>query len=299
MEASTNEGAVTPVDVATLCEWLHIQPDDICFAFVYGSRLYGTARPDSDWDVYVILEDYAGPLARPDIPDAGIPEELMEKKVGDATVDVHSVVKHNWQYLLDRNFVPAVSSLSLPSFAVVKPFTPGTFRFELSLMKLKHEVDKFKGAHEEISLRLFRQGKEPKGKKILIHPLRVLEYAMQILAKGSVYDFEAANRYKRELDDTTFGSPEKAREWLYEKVYHLDEAFRVLVNLYKYHSPINCDPLPIDRYKEVPALLPFLAAAEAAAPPLHVIKYIRTHSHHPCVRVCVCVRANPTPPRWR
>jgi hypothetical protein len=36
---------------------------------------------------------------------------------------------------------------------------------------------------------------------------------------GSVYDFEAANRYKRELDDTTFGSPEKAREWLYEKVY--------------------------------------------------------------------------------
>ena len=31
----------------------------------------------------------------------------------------------------------AVSSLSLPSFAVVKPFTSGTFRFELSLMKLK------------------------------------------------------------------------------------------------------------------------------------------------------------------
>jgi hypothetical protein len=39
---------------------------------------------------------------------------------------------------------------------------------------MQHEVDKFKGAHEEISLRLFRQGKEPKGKKILIHPLRVL-----------------------------------------------------------------------------------------------------------------------------
>ena len=36
----------------------------------------------------------------------GIPEELIEKKVGDATVDVHSVVKHNWQYLIDRNFVP-------------------------------------------------------------------------------------------------------------------------------------------------------------------------------------------------
>jgi hypothetical protein len=34
-----------------------------------------------------------------------------------------------------------------------------------------------------------------------------------------VYDFEAANKYKRELDDTTFGSPEKAREWFYEKVY--------------------------------------------------------------------------------
>jgi hypothetical protein len=31
---------------------------------------------------------------------------LIEKKVGDATVDVHSVVKHNWQYLIDRNFVP-------------------------------------------------------------------------------------------------------------------------------------------------------------------------------------------------
>jgi hypothetical protein len=122
MEASTNEGAVTPVDVATLCEWLHIQPDDICFAFVYLAKLRssslslvcsplrliaGMARASMaphgltqvryhlllllfcffycflyhfsyallcalDWDVYVILEDYAGPLARPDIPDAGI-----------------------------------------------------------------------------------------------------------------------------------------------------------------------------------------------------------------------------------
>ncbi len=78
---------------------------------------------------------------------------------------------------------------------------------------------------------------------------------------GSVYDFEAANKYKRELDDTTFGSPEKAREWFYEKVYarptqacsaasinalfrphdryHLDEAFRVLVNLYKVCPPLD------------------------------------------------------------
>lgn len=38
MEASI-KGAVTPVDVATLCEWLHVQPDDICFAFVYLPKL--------------------------------------------------------------------------------------------------------------------------------------------------------------------------------------------------------------------------------------------------------------------
>lgn len=55
------------------------------------------------------------------------------------------------------------------------------FSTQLSFVRTKtpnivtqHEVDKFKGAHEEISLRLFKQGKEPKGKKILVHPLRVL-----------------------------------------------------------------------------------------------------------------------------
>lgn len=111
---------------------------------------------------------------------------------------------------------------------------------------------------------------------------------------GCVYDFEAANKYKRELDSIVLDTQDKAREWLYEKLYHLDEAFRMQVNLYKvrfaphptavmeliclsltcqYHSPINCEPLPIERYKEVPALLPYLEAAEAAAPPLRVIKY--------------------------
>ena len=49
----------------------------------------------------------------------GIPEELIEKKVGDATVDVHSVVKHNWQYLIDRNFVPYARPSTHPLTLVI------------------------------------------------------------------------------------------------------------------------------------------------------------------------------------
>jgi hypothetical protein len=46
------------------------------------------------------------------ISASGIPEALIEKQVGGVTVDVHSEVKHHWQYLIDRNFVPYASRLS-------------------------------------------------------------------------------------------------------------------------------------------------------------------------------------------
>jgi hypothetical protein len=49
---------------------------------------------------------------------------------------------------------------------------------------------------------------------------------------GSVYDFEVANKYKRELDDTTFGGPDKAREWLYEKVYSF--SLMTMINLIRF-----------------------------------------------------------------
>lgn len=148
---------------------------------------------------------------------SGIPELLVEKKVGDVMVDVHVVVKNNWQHLLNRNFVPYVASHEVEirdadpirssvhwqsDFLTVPPFVrcdqglhsgdvplrteshedQGTFnQYEVGAIHrvtvargMQHEVDKFKGAHEEISLRLFKQGKPTKGKKILVHPLRVL-----------------------------------------------------------------------------------------------------------------------------
>lgn len=81
---------------------LKVPEDQIVYAFIAGSRLFGISRPDSDWDIYVILDGFVGPLKPSDeSPSPGLLQTLIT--VGEWDLNVY--VKSYWQHLLDLNVV--------------------------------------------------------------------------------------------------------------------------------------------------------------------------------------------------
>lgn len=229
--------------IQDLISILDVSADQIAYSFVAGSRLFGVNRPDSDWDIYVILDGFHGPLKHKDrvSPSPGVNYVLVEERVrGEWDINVYE--KSYWQYELDCNAVDAVSSLSIPPEFVLKPYTC-KFNFQVDYMLLKHEVDVFRGKHVEISTKLFKKGNYAKAAKIMIHPIRCFIFANQILEKGLVYDHKAANSYTYHVREKGYKTLKDAQDWFFESMFHLDSKFRNFVNKYKNDGPL-CSSIP-------------------------------------------------------
>lgn len=106
--------------------------------------------------------------------------------------------KSYWQNLLEQNVImykstffysqgrTAVASLYIPETHVIKPGAHH-FKFTLENMKLKHEVDHYRGKHQEIFTKLFKKKRVEKAKKIMVHPIRCCQFALQILEEGLAF----------------------------------------------------------------------------------------------------------------
>lgn len=77
----------------------------------------------------------------------------------------------------------AVASLWVPLSHVIKQGSHH-FSFFLEFMKLKHELDHYRGKHQEIFMKLFHKKRSDKARKIMVHPIRAFQFALQILEKG-------------------------------------------------------------------------------------------------------------------
>jgi hypothetical protein len=99
-------------------------------------------------------------------------------------------------------------------------------------MKLKHDVDHFRGKHSEIFTKLFKKKRHEKAKKIMVHPIRTCQFALQLLEKGTatfdtakhqgvVYDYTTANQYTYEMRESKAETWEELQAWWLEIMYAL------------------------------------------------------------------------------
>lgn len=162
--------------------------DELHAVYLYGSHVYGTARPDSDCDAIVILK--AKVESHDSLDISTVEGQTWSLKVHD---------KDTFQAALDRHEVYALECVSLPSaFVILQP--PKPWNVKIRLDKLRETFS------EKVSWDMVRAKKKfeiehdlRRGKKSLWHALRILHFGKQIAKDGRVTNFAEANGYWEEI----------------------------------------------------------------------------------------------------
>ncbi len=164
-----------------------IHPLKIRNLYLYGSRSYGTARPESDWDIICITA-------------ALLEHEEKRLKIENDLLNIHLITPDKFQRGLDNH-----DMMNLECY-----FSPGFARLQEKI-ELKFNLNKKKLAKNIIaqSFNSWQGGKHKleggdiyRGLKSIFHSLRMLMFAIQIAEHGKITDFSQANYLHNEINDS-------------------------------------------------------------------------------------------------
>lgn len=154
--------------------------------YPYGSRVYQTITPESDYDYYALREG----------AETG---ELIQNQINLVLMS-----PAHFQKLLNEHHIAALECYFLPPKEVLKPPTT-PFDFKLSLPTLRHSVST-KANHAFVKAKKkfvapydWAIDEIRRGKKSLFHSFRILKFGIQIAKDGQISDYQAANAYFEEI----------------------------------------------------------------------------------------------------
>lgn len=180
-----------------ICVAVNKRPEFIKGCYIFGSRVYGTASENSDWDIILVAN-----ASSPDV------EYNVDK------FNIHIIVPDLFEKLVRDNHIKAIECLFAPEWAQLKPypiefvFKPDSFRHNIShtvsnsWVKSKKKLD---------------QGDYYIGIKSIFHCLRIASFGIQFSMKREI-KFDYCNIYWRELSE---------KEWTWDQ---LKEKYQPLRN---------------------------------------------------------------------
>lgn len=165
-----------------IIELSQVHPLKIRNVYVFGSRVYGTHREYSDWD---ILMTACGLLPHVEIKDPEYNIHIITPDKFEADLKLHDI--HN----LECIFAPDWAKLQIKVHPEEK--------FKLDLGKLQRYVhNQSYNSWQQAKDRIQRFDTE-RGLKTMFHSLRMLQFGVQIAKFGKIIDFAAANDVYQQL----------------------------------------------------------------------------------------------------
>ena len=163
-------------------ELTNLHPLKVRNIYVFGSRVYGTHKEESDYDLLVTA---CGLLAHTEIKD---PE-----------YNIHIVTPDKFEADLKAHDIHNLECIYAPDWAKVQIKTPYEDKFKLDLGRLQRYV------HNQ-SFNSWGKGKvniyddnTDYGLKSMFHSLRMLMFANQIALHGKIINFSEANYLHKEI----------------------------------------------------------------------------------------------------
>ncbi len=165
---------ITTLDIIDI---IKIHPLKVRNIYMFGSQVYGTSGPDSDYDFIVLASSML---------------EKQEYKVNNLNIHVHvpnvfidGLKEYNPQYL-ECIYAPQSAKLQEKLVLPDKNF------------QLKHDMLVYKGIHH--SFNSFHGAKDKiidgdlyRGVKAIFHSIRILQFFNQITENQKIIDFTSAN----------------------------------------------------------------------------------------------------------
>ena len=164
------------------------QEPGILNLYVYGSQVYGTVNPQSDYDFICVIQDSSF-LAN---------KEYITKL--EQFGDFNFFIANEFDNLVKQHEITALECLFLDSQFILKE--KQLFSFDLNLPQLRHAISS-KSSNSWVKSKkkfIVEEDFNPYiGKKSAFHSLRILNFGTQIAKHHKIIDYSSANHYFDEI----------------------------------------------------------------------------------------------------
>ena len=156
---------------------LNINQDDVVKLTHYGSRVYGTAGKDSDFDYIAVVKDHCNVF-----------NDTV--RFPDCDISIYSISKYI--ELLNAHEISVIESLFCPKeFVIINNGFEPKFNLNLSILRSSFSQkasNSFVKARKKVAI-----GEYYIGKKSLWHSFRIILFGIQIAKEKKLIDFAVAN----------------------------------------------------------------------------------------------------------
>eukprot|EP01130_Rhizamoeba_saxonica_P012754 TRINITY_DN5414_c0_g2_i3.p1 TRINITY_DN5414_c0_g2~~TRINITY_DN5414_c0_g2_i3.p1 ORF type:complete len:262 (+),score=57.25 TRINITY_DN5414_c0_g2_i3:234-1019(+) len=162
--------------------------------YLWGSRVYGTATACSDWDFTLIVDDTDTPkklfmnMGEINGPSLVIDDGVVNAKFAELSVFYGSLWQHSHEalqcYYSDKQYI-LKQDIEFTNFEV----DPDVLRRSVGW----ESKSRYSRAKQTFAKDVY------KAKKEIIHSIRYVLFAIQILKNGKIMDWECANEYYFEI----------------------------------------------------------------------------------------------------
>lgn len=188
------------MDISKIITASGLHPSRVFNIYLFGSRIYGTSTPNSDWDVVIVANNSI---------------EAIEIKAGE--LNIHIFTPDKFQKDLDWHMPKNLECYLAPHWAILKE--DKKFQLKLDLNKLRHSASHVSSnSWLKAKKKLLIADEYNIGIKSLFHSIRIPMFATQIANTRKIEDFSCANFIWDKL---------KSKDWTWEE---LDLEFRDLRN---------------------------------------------------------------------
>ncbi len=178
-----------------------IHPSRVHNVTIFGSRIYGTATDNSDYDIIMVANN-----------------SVESTEIKHPIYNIHIYTPDKFKSDLDWHRINNIECILAPEWAKLKEKI--VYKLELDSNKLRHAISHISSSSWVKSKKKLTLGGEEDyqvGVKSLFHAIRIPMFATQIMEKKDI-DFSSANYIWDEI---------KSRKWTWSE---LDSKFRELHN---------------------------------------------------------------------
>ena len=175
------------ISIDSIIKEIGVHPLKVRNLYIYGSRCYLTARPESDWDIIFITA-------------ALLEHEEKRFKTGNDLLNVHLITPDKFQRGLDNHDMMNLECYFSPDWAKLQEKM--SFKFTLNKKKLAKNILNQSFVSWQGGKHKLDNGDIYRGLKSIFHSLRMLMFAIQISEQGKITDFSEANYIFKEIEDS-------------------------------------------------------------------------------------------------
>lgn len=157
--------------------------------YPYGSRVYGTATEDSDYDYQIVLRD------------KDFKKDDWTHKLAQRGFDLHIWTQSDWTQALNDHRVYAVECIYLPHSMIISNGL--NFVHKLNKTKLREEFSRVASnswVKAKKKLIVEADYNERIAKKSIFHSFRILDFGLQIAQHGHIVNYNSMNHILDELN---------------------------------------------------------------------------------------------------